>query len=243
MLRVLIADDEPLARRALRRLLAPHADAAAVGEADSLARTLALAAELRPDLVLLDIELGDGDGFRLFAGLPHPPRVIFVTAHAEYAVDAFAVEAVDYLLKPVAQPRFDEALARARRLLAAPPGPAPPIELRTPSRLVRARPADILVIRAEGDFSHVHLDGQAPLMILRSLARFEALLPAPPFLRLGRSLIVNTDRIASLAARSRDEALLALHGLPDPIPLGRAAATRLRQSLARRKAWYPRQTR
>lgn len=232
MLRILIADDEPLARRALRRLLEPHADVALAGEAESLAQTVELVARERPDLVLLDIELNDGDGFKLFAATPAPPPVIFVTAYSDYAVDAFAVEAIDYLLKPVAQPRFDLALERARRLLARPARASEVIELRSPSRTVRARPADILAVRAEGDFSHVHFADQPPLMILRSLSQFEAQLPAPPFLRLGRSLIVNCDRVRAIEARSRDETRLVLAGLAEPIPLGRAAALRLRQALA-----------
>lgn len=235
MLRVLIADDEPLARRALRRLLEPHADVACVGEADSLAQTLDLVAKERPDLVLLDIELNDGDGFGLFAALPLPPRVIFVTAYAEYAVDAFEVEAVDYLLKPVAQARFDAALERARRLASAAGRDDGVIELRAPSRIVRARPSDILAVRAEGDFSHVHFAELPPLMILRSIGQFETELPAPPFLRLGRSIIVNCDRVRGLETRSRDAARLTLEGMAEPIALGRAAATRLKQALAARR--------
>ncbi|QFR33860.1 LytTR family DNA-binding domain-containing protein [Ancylobacter sp. TS-1] len=235
MLRVLIADDEPLARRALRRLLEPHADVDCIGEADSLARTIDLVVRERPDLVLLDIEMNDGDGFKLFAAIPSPPRVIFVTAFAEYAVDAFEVEAVDYLLKPVAQARFDAALERARRLVPLPDRDGGMIELRAPARIVRARPADILAVRAEGDFSHVHFADQSPLMILRSIGQFEAELPAPPFLRLGRSIIVNCDRVRGLETRSRDETRLLLQGLAEPIGLGRAAAARLKQALAARR--------
>jgi two-component system LytT family response regulator len=234
VLRILIADDEPLARRALRRLLEPHADTALAGEADSLAQTIELVGRLQPDLVLLDIELNDGDGFKLFTATPAPPLVIFVTAYAEYAVDAFAVEAVDYLLKPVSQPRFDAALDRARRLAARADAGDRTIELRAPQRIVRTLPEAVVAIRAEGDFSHVHFADQPPLMILRNIGQFESLLPVPPFLRLGRSVIVNCDRIRSLEARSRDAALLTLEGMPEPIELGRAAATRLRRALARR---------
>lgn len=232
MLRVLIADDEPLARRALRRLLAAHADVEIVGEAESVGEAADLLGRLQPDLVLLDIEFNGPDGFDLLAATPTPPRVIFVTAYADYAVEAFAVEAVDYLLKPVAPERLDTALDRVRRLLAAHQPASDVIELRVPGRVVRCAPTDILAIEAEGDFSRVHIADQPPLMILRSVGQFAASLPSPPFLRLGRSIIVNCDRIRSVDTRSRDEVRLALQGMAEPIRLGRAAASRLKQALS-----------
>jgi len=222
-----------LARRALRRLLAAHADAEVVGEAESLAEVIRRVAEQRPDLVLLDIELGDGDGFGLFGAVAEAPRVIFVTAHAEHAVAAFDVAAVDYLLKPVTQERFDAALARVRaaRVSREVEGL---IELRTPGRIVRTRPDGIVAVRAEGDFSRVHLVGQPPLMILRSIGQFEAMLPDPPFLRLGRSIMVNADHVRGIETRSRDETWLMLAGMGEPVILGRAAAMRLRAGMAGR---------
>lgn len=232
MLRILIADDEPLARRALSRLLRHHADTEVVGETESLTQTIAQVERLRPDLVLLDIDLGDGDGFRLFAQTASPPLVIFVTAHAEFAVDAFAVEAVDYLLKPVPQERFDVALDRARRQLAVPDGLAPVMELRTPGRIVRTMPSDIVAIRAEGDFSRIHFVEQSPLMILRSIGQLEAQLRTPPFVRLGRSIMVNTDHVRSLVLHSRDEARLTLGGVAEPFVLGRAATSRLKVAMS-----------
>lgn len=232
MLRVLIADDEPLARRALRRLLAPHEDVEIVGEAESIAQAMELIGLLHPALILLDIEFNGADGFELLAAMADPPRVIFVTAYAEYAVDAFAVEAIDYLLKPVAQPRLDAALDRARRLLAPPPKEPATLELRAPGRLLRCVPGDILAIEAEGDFSRVHVADQPPLMILRNIGHFEAVLPCPPFLRAGRSILVNCDRVRGLDMRSRDEVKLTLVGKAEPITLGRTAAGRLKQALA-----------
>lgn len=234
MLRILIADDEPLARRALRRLLAPHADVEIVGDAESVAQAMEAIARLRPDLILLDIDFNGDDGFDLLAAMPERPGVIFVTAYAEYAVEAFAVEAIDYLLKPVAQERLDAALDRARRLIAPLPKGRETLELRAPGRLLRCAPGDILAIEAEGDFSRVHVARQPPLMILRSIGQFEAALPSPPFLRAGRSILVNCDRIRSVTTRSRDEARVLLDGMSDPIRLGRVAAARLRRALAAR---------
>lgn len=236
MLRILIADDEPLARRAMRRLMAGREDIEIVGEAESVAQTLDLIADTRPDLIFLDIKLNGGDGFDLIAQAQDPPKIVFVTAHAEYAVDAFAVEAVDYLLKPVAVERLDAALERVQRLLAgAGKEPAGLIELRSASRVVFAALSDIVAVRAEGDFSHVLLADRPAVMMLRSLGQFETQLPSPPFFRLGRSLMVNRDRVRSVDARSRDEVRVTLLGLAEPLLIGRAAAARLREALGGRE--------
>lgn len=188
-MRVLIVDDEPLARNAMRRLLAVHAHVEIVGEADSTESARAQVASLQPDMMFLDIELGGGsDGFDLLDSLERPPIVVFVTAFAEHAVEAFAVNAVDYLLKPVEPVRLEAALSRAARQLALsalPPGPGV-IELRTPRRTLFATPGEIVAISADGDFARVFVAGQPAVMILRTLAHFGELLPAPPFVRLGR---------------------------------------------------------
>jgi two-component system LytT family response regulator len=227
--RVLIVDDEPLARSAMRRLLAPHRTIEIVGEADSTANARAAIVATRPELVFLDIELGGDDGFDLLASLDDPPSVIFVTAYAEHAVEAFAVDAVDYLLKPVDPDRLAESLGRVERQRASRAPPA--IELRTPRRTVLAQPGEIVVLRADGDFTQVHLAGQPSVMIWRTLAHFESVLPVPPFLRLGRSLIVNRDRLRHVETLSRTSTRLVLDGLAEPVDIGRSAAARLRDAM------------
>jgi two-component system LytT family response regulator len=237
VLRVVIVDDERLARQAVRRLLATHATVEIVGEAESLIGAAAAIEQHQPDLVFLDIELGsEGDGFSLLASLTRPPIVVFVTAYAEYAVEAFAVNAVDYLLKPVEPERLAESLTRAQRQLerAAPNAGAATgvIALRTPKQTVLTPPDDIAALRADGDFTHVFVADQPALMILRTLGHFESLLPSPPFLRLGRSLIINRDRLRKVETPSRAGARLTLHGIAEPVVVGRAAAQRLREILS-----------
>jgi two-component system LytT family response regulator len=229
--RVLIVDDEPLARSAMRRLLAPHQTIEVVGEADSTATARAAIGTMKPDLVFLDIELGGDDGFDLLAGLDSPPVVIFVTAYAEHAVEAFAVDAVDYLLKPVDPGRLAESLARAERQRASRLQPTSTIELRTPRRTVFVLPGEIVALRADGDFTQVYLAARQPVMIWRTLAHFESLLPAPPFVRLDRSLIVNRDRLRHVETLSRASTRLTLDGLADPVDIGRTAAARLREAI------------
>lgn len=238
MLRVLIVDDEHLARQAMRRLLAAH-PVEIVGEADSVPSALRAIEATSPQALFLDIELGSGrDGFDLIAALDRPPVIVFVTAYAEHAVEAFTVNAVDYLLKPVEPERLAESLGRIERQLARVPDPsgetpAKPgvIALRTPKRTVVVPPGDIAALRADGDFTHIMVADQPAVMIWRSLAHFESLLPSPPFLRLGRSLIINRDLLREVLAPSRDGARIVLQGLAEPLLLGRAAAARLRDAL------------
>ncbi len=232
MLRVVVVDDEPLARRAIKRLLRAH-PVDVVGEAETIAEAMALIEATHPDLLFLDIELNGGDGFDLIAALANPPKVVFVTAYAQHAVEAFAVDAVDYLLKPVAPERLAEALARVERDVAprAEKAQDDTIELRTPNRSVLAKPADIVALKADGDFTRVLLSAQPPLMIWRTLTHFEQLLPTPPFVRLSRSLMINLDRLRRIDAPSRDDVRLTLEGISELVSIGRAAAARLREAM------------
>ena len=234
-MRVLIVDDEPLARSALRRLLVAHPQVEIVGEADSTEAARHQVTSTQPDLVFLDIELGGGgDGFDLLDSLERRPIVVFVTAYAEHAVDAFTVEAVDFLLKPVEPARLERALARAEReiALSAPPSGPGTIELRTPRRTLLAAPAEIVAICADGDFVRVFVAGQPPVMILRTLAHFEEVLPSGPFVRLGRSVMINLDRLRRVESPARSTSRLFLEGMTDPLGIGRAATARLREVLA-----------
>jgi two-component system LytT family response regulator len=112
---VVVADDEPLARRRLRALLAQHGDFEIIAECSSGPETVDVVTTLRPDVVLLDIEMPDLSGLALVRELPEPkPKVVFVTAHEQYAVGAFGVRALDYILKPFDEERFECTLARIR---------------------------------------------------------------------------------------------------------------------------------
>ena len=120
LLSALIIDDEPIARQRLRRLLAREADFRLIGDFGSVNECEALVADAVPDLLLLDVRMPERSGFDVLASFEARgvhPFVIFVTAYSEYAVDAFGVEAVDYLLKPFDDDRFAKAIARARALL------------------------------------------------------------------------------------------------------------------------------
>ena len=151
------------------------------------------------------------------------------------SVEAFAVNAVDYLLKPVEAARLAESLARAGRQLDRGPAGSGVIALRTPKQTVLAQPTEIAALRADGDFTHVFIADQPAVMIWRTLGHFEELLPSPPFLRLGRSLIINCDRLRKVEMPSRAGGQITLEGMSEPLVLGRTAAARLRETLAGEK--------
>jgi Response regulator of the LytR/AlgR family len=243
-LRALLVDDERLVRKHLRQLLADHPTVTVVGEAVSVSEAATLANQLRPDVIFLDVQMPPATGFDLLPLLDPAPPIIFVTAHDEYAVRAFAASAADYLLKPVTPERLTLALQHVRygrphaaasdtvAIASSPLAPDHTLVLRDNGRVRRVRVGDIAALVAEGSYTRVHLAAERPMLILRRMTDWESLLPAPPFLRLERSLLVNLDRIAALDIHSRDHAELTLDALASPpLPLARVALTRLRAAL------------
>ena len=192
-LRVLLVDDEELSRLRLRTLLADCVDPAAqvVGEAATAAAALHWLALHAADVVLLDIRMPGMDGRALASRLramPQPPRVIFVTAHAEHALAAFEVEAVDYLTKPVRRLRLQEALARvAQRLGGALPATAP------------APLTEVLYLKAEQKYVTLRT-AHRTLLLDESLAELEERL-GRRFLRIHRNALVALDAVAALERR------------------------------------------
>jgi two-component system LytT family response regulator len=228
MLRVMIIDDEPLARQGLRQMLEAVGGVEVCGEAANLRQAVAAVPALRPDGLFLDIEMPGGGGFELLAQLENPPPVVFFTAHSEFAVRAFDVMAVDYLLKPVRRERLLVALERLREATPVYEG-EDRICLRTPGRTLVTPIGSVVRLEAEGDFTRVSVEGESSILICQTLGTFEATLPNPPFVRIDRSLIVNTARVDSIESTAGSVTGFArLKGIPSPIPLGRAALRRLR---------------
>jgi len=226
-LRALIVDDVTLARQRLRRLLDEVGGVDVIGESADAAGALDAIARLRPDLVFLDIEMPEQDGFSVLAGLPDDcrPAIVFVTAYDQYAVKAFEANALDYLLKPVEPARLETTLVRVRRRHEA--GQAAPIDAllaalhareRYPQRLaVRSgegtllvRVADIEWIEAAGNYLCVRA-GKDTHVIRETLTQMERRLDPARFVRIHRSRIVNIDRIARLAPLFNGDHALYLH--------------------------------
>jgi len=217
MMRVTIVDDEPLARLAVKARLARHADLELVAEYADGDTAAAGLATIRPDLVFVDVEMPGKNGLDMLASLPRSerPLAILLTAHDSFAVRAFDLAALDYLLKPVDDDRLDEALDRARTALtllrAAAPAPAwtRSFAVRMGTRTVLVDAADVERIEADGDYATLHAGGKTYLVRepLQALAR--RLDPAR-FQRVHRSSIVRLDVIAELRALTNRDALLRL---------------------------------
>lgn len=205
-LRALIVDDEPLAVERMQILCARIPGLSVVGTASDGAAALRLVDALAPDVLLLDMTMPEVDGLsvaRRLAGQPQRPAVVFVTAHDHFAVEAFDLDAVDYVLKPVAQDRLERAIERAtaRRKPADSVGAEPQWieEFWVPHRseLIRISAADLERIDAERDYVRLHV-GSRNYLLLHTIAGLEARLDPERFIRLHRSTIVRRDRIAGL---------------------------------------------
>jgi two-component system LytT family response regulator len=221
-MRVIIVDDEPLARAVLREHLGAHADVDIVGECANGFEAVKAIAELAPDLAFLDIQMPRLDGFEVVELAGAKTHYVFVTAYDQFALRAFDVHALDYLLKPFTRERLAQALAHARARLAAPaPGqgeeamralvseaqarrqPLERVLIRDGAR-VHVIPADrIDYIEAQDDYVAFHADGRTWLKNQR-MAELESQLDPQAFLRVHRSYIVNLGAIARIEPTGKD---------------------------------------
>jgi two-component system LytT family response regulator len=220
-MRVLIVDDEPIARRKVRDHLSRHADMVVVGECGDLDEARAAVASLEPDLLFLDLRLPGGHGLSFLRSLgAGRPICVLVTALADCALEAYELEAVDYLLKPFDDRRFSRSLDRARALSgsrkrseapAAAGDPEPKIVVPDSNgvRLVRASQIDW--VEAEGNYAALHI-GKRRHLVRSTIHKLAESLPSQHFLRVSRSAIVNLEQIERLEPwMSRREYVIVLN--------------------------------
>ncbi len=229
-LRVILVDDERLARLHLTKLLRHHPDVQFLGEASDLAEAIALLATTKPDLLFLDVSMPPENGFDLLPHVPIGTRVVFVTAHADHALRAFEENALDYLLKPLKAERLAATLDRLRAALPL-AAPLESILLGDAKHWRRVLPEAISAVFAEGNYSRVHLLNGSKFLQRRPLQDWLDLLHKNGFIALSRSLVVNPAAVQGLEMTGRQVAHLRLQGFPDPIPLGRTATRRARRAL------------
>ncbi|HVY93525.1 MAG TPA: LytTR family DNA-binding domain-containing protein [Bryobacteraceae bacterium] len=208
-LRALIVDDEDLARSVLRRMLAEAGDVEVVGEASNGVEALEAIAELKPDVVLLDIEMPGFDGFEVVQQLENPPAIVFVTAYDEYAVRAFEANAIDYVLKPVRPERLERALGRVRERFGSPElakvrevarergGPLQRIAAKRGKRIVIVPVRDIIRIEIEDKLVFA-VTATDRLLIEKTITELEAMLEPAGFLRISRGELVNLETVKEL---------------------------------------------
>ena len=229
-LRLLVVDDEDLARQRIHSLLARRSDFEVVGECATGAEAVRSIRELNPDIVILDVQMPELDGFDVISeiGAQNMPVVVFATAFDDYAIDAFEVGAVDYLLKPVDEERFNRTLDRAARRvretgedtavsrmtallrrMSSMTGSAGRFAVKVHGKILFLDPAEIYWIQARDDIARVHLADSA-YDVREPLSHLEARLPANTFLRVHRSVIVNTSHIRAAEPFDQGDQMLIL---------------------------------
>ena len=215
----LIVDDEPLARKFIRRMLEKHHSVKIVAQCRNGKEAVTSILELKPRLVFLDVQMPEMDGFTTLEtlGAATLPQIIFVTAYEQYAIRAFEIHALDYLLKPFDQPRFDKAMARVeekfadceqaqteRKQIAALLENVgrktlylERLVVKTSGRIIFLKTAEIDWIQADDKYAHLHTGGKSHL-VRQTLGALEAQLDPQKFVRIHRSAIVNIERIKEL---------------------------------------------
>jgi two-component system, LytTR family, response regulator len=229
-IRAMIVDDEPLARRHIRRLLDRNSDVEVIADCANGRECVAAIKEFAPDLIFLDVQMPEADGFSVFdsVGAEEMPLVIFVTAYDQYALQAFEVNALDYLLKPFDRKRFDKALERAKsRLLSERNGinqralaileelkartnRSARILIKSGGRAFFLKVDEIDWIEAEGKYVRLHV-GRESYLLREAISNIEAQLDPKKFPRIHRSTIVNIERVRELQALFNNEYHVILH--------------------------------
>ena len=244
-LRVAIVDDEALARTVLREYLTPIHDVDIVSECANGFEAVKVVSELHPDLLFLDVQMPKLDGFEVLELVGRDVAVVFVTAYDEYAIRAFDVHAVDYLLKPFSAERLGEALARARERLQR--GERPPVQdLTTAARPAGSRAGRVLVrdgsrvhvlaidkidyVQAQDDYVAFRCEGKEYLKE-QTLAQAEGMLDPARFVRIHRSYLLNLDRLARVETDERENRFAILVD-GRRLPVSRSGYTRLSARLS-----------
>jgi len=243
-LRIVIVDDEPLSRAVVREYAAADTLIEIVAECANGFEAVKAVSELQPDLVLLDVQMPKLDGFEVLELLGREQPVVFITAYDQYALRAFEVHAIDYLLKPFSAERFEEAIVRAReRLRAKAPtdveaivrdarprsGYAERVLIRDGAN-VHVLPVDkIDYVEAQDDYVAFKSDGKSYLKD-QTLAAVESSLEPARFVRVHRSFILNVDRIAKVELYAKDSRMAILRD-GTRLPVSRAGYARLSQLL------------
>ncbi len=227
-MKALIIDDERMARRELRRLLAAHGEIEIVGEARSGEEALELIGRLDPDVLFLDVRMPGMSGFELLQQLDDVPQVIFTTAYDEYALKAFDASALDYLVKPVVPARLATALSKLRSHAAT--ARLEQVFVRDGERCWFVRVADIFLLESEGNYTRLHFANERPL-IPRSLVALQERLDPAVFFRAGRKHILNLKWVDRVETGIDGNLLIFLRG-GMVVEMSRRQSARFREALS-----------
>ena len=234
--RVLIVDDEWLARQDLRRLLSKFPEMEVIGEADSVANAVDIIAESSPDLVFLDIQMPEESGFKLFDRVEKIDfKIIFVTAFDNYAIRAFEVNALDYLLKPVNPSRLAQSIARLSEQKSRKETSSTELKyddyvlIKSQGRTGFVKLSSIICIKSIGDYTEIYTTSGVKRLAMKSLREWEESLPSQYFLRIHRTVIINIEYVESIEPGLKSTFQVCLQNIPDPFTSSRKYSQELRK--------------
>jgi two-component system, LytTR family, response regulator len=227
-MKALIIDDERIARQELRRLLAAHAEIEIAGEARSGEEALDLIIQFEPDVLFLDIRMPGMNGFDLLERLDDVPQVIFTTAYDEYALKAFEVSALDYLVKPVVPGRLAAAVAKLRPRTVR--SRLEQVFVKDGERCWLVPVGDIFLLESEGNYTRLYFREERPL-ILRSLAALQERLDPAVFFRAGRRYIVNLKWVHQVNTGAGGNLLIILRD-GTAVEMSRGQSARFREAMS-----------
>lgn len=230
-LNALIVDDERLARQELIRLLKKYPQVQIVAEADSVDTTKVKLKDQKIDVLFLDIQLAGESGFDVLDFITNPVEIVFVTAYDEYAIRAFDVNAVDYLLKPVNPQRLDKTVTRLLETVEKSDNTITElclddsIVIKSDQSFQFVKLKDLLFIQAEGDYTRVHLLNNEEIWTSKTMKAWEACLPKKQFSRIHRSTILNINHVARVEPWFNGAFHIHLSCYPEPLVLSRRYAS------------------
>lgn len=247
-IKTVIADDEVLARQKLRQLLQDEANVEIVGEGANALETIDLVQFTSPDLLLLDVQMPDMDGFDIVSALTanrqiRLPKIVFTTAHDKYAIRAFEINAIDYLLKPFTRGRLKQAFERAEQQLSSPNengggkkhdgdgSYATRLVFKSKGRILFLPISDIRWIGAEENYVRICADRENHLL-RETMAHFETRLDPNCFIRVHRSAIVNLQHVKEIRTDSQEGESFVLMQDGQKVPMSRGYRARISQLLA-----------
>ena len=234
----IIVDDERLARNALKSLLEEEEEVEIIGEADNIKSAAILIEKTDPDVVFLDIQMQGESGFDLLDKIPAKVKIIFVTAFDEYALRAFEVNALDYLMKPVTPVRLRSCIERLFE--EKPQGETEKKKLTASDRLfilfnthyLFLKVEAILFISAAGDYSELHLTDGKKGLTNKTLLEWESRLPDNTFCRIHRSTIINMDHVVKVDEWFNNAFRLQLRGVEEPFTMSRRYSSSIKNKLS-----------
>ena len=233
--KVLVVDDERLARKDLLNMLSSFPEIEPVGEAEDVPSALKAIEELKPDIVFLDIQMPGQTGFDLVEQVDFPGRIVFVTAYDEYALRAFEINALDYLMKPVTTDRLKKSLERIEKEVDE-KTVKPEDALRYDDRLFTTvgtkvqflKIDSIVLIQSEGDYTYVTTNANVKGLITKTMKEWEERLPERHFIRVHRNSIINTEYIEDMEKWFNYSYRVKMKGIEEPVVISRRYAKKLK---------------